>query len=63
MTWTRLVEAHRFFCRQSQHFVLGNWYCYVLWFEGWKFNTRKLKFLVQFPFAYCRFMYYSMETN
>lgn len=45
-----LVNAHRFFCRKSQHYVLGNWSEYVPW------SRAKIAFFARFPIAYVKFM-------
>jgi hypothetical protein len=50
----RIIDAHRFFCRKSQHFVLGNWSEYV------PISRRKLLYWMQFPIAYCKFMCYTI---
>lgn len=51
----KLVESHRFFCRKSQHFVLGNWYEYEPW------SGKKLRFTLYFPIAYVKFMGYILR--
>lgn len=45
-----LINAHHFFCRTSQHYVLGNWCEYVPW------GPEKAKFYLRFPMAYTKFM-------
>ena len=58
----RLLAAHRFFCRQSQHYILGNWNCYERWWrKDGSFNRRKWEFVTGFPVAYIKFMYYTLR--
>jgi hypothetical protein len=56
----RVVAAHQFFCQKSQHFVLGNWSQYVPLIKNWSLNRRKLNYLLYFPVAYTKFMYYTL---
>jgi hypothetical protein len=53
----RLIELHHFFCRQSQHYVLGNWYEYVT------DKAKRRKYVRQFPLAYLRFMWFSLRHH
>jgi len=49
-----LIEAHRFFVRESQHYMLGNWYVYA------KADPKKRaivrRFLLRWPVSYTKFM-------
>lgn len=68
----KILEAHRFFCRKSQHYVMGNWNNYETWFmyklddcgfstgEYLGFNWSKFRYTYYFPFAYVKFMYYEL---
>lgn len=51
MTFLRhVINAHVFFCRKSQHYVLGNWYEYRKW------DRETIAFTFRFPVAYVKFM-------
>jgi hypothetical protein len=58
-----LIESHTFFCRKSQHYILGDWDCYVPWFKNGcgEFNKEKLRFYMGFIPAYFRFMRLEIE--
>ena len=45
-----LSDSHRFFCRESQHYVLGNWSCYI------EDRREVRKYRMDFLPAYFRFM-------
>ena len=47
-----MIELHKWFCRESQHYVLGYWYCYCSFDE-------KLDYCIRFPLAWVRFMWAS----
>ena len=49
-----LGQAHYFFCRQSQHYVLGNWAEFTPW------NWQKVRYKLYFPWAYAKFMGYAV---
>lgn len=62
----RIIEAHRFFCRKSQHYVMGNWNEYEEWFlfgdgHTGEFNWNKWRYINGFIPAYIRFMYWSLK--
>ena len=46
-----LLKMHRFFVRQSQHYILGNWaeYCSVK-------QKKESRYYRRYPSAYLRFM-------
>lgn len=57
----KIISAHKFFVRKSQHYIMGNWNEYENW---WKdpndfkdFNYNKLKYYIGFIPAYIRFMW------
>lgn len=52
-TLNRIAELHRFFCRESQLFVMGHWYRDAS-------ARQKRKFVAGFPRAYLRFMWFSL---
>lgn len=62
----KLIKAHKFFCRKSQHYIMDNWNCYEKWVsldgagKGYKFNKRKLYYYKNFIPAYFKFMYLSI---
>ena len=49
-----LIEAHRFFVRESRHYVLGNWHSYDK--ADPKMRAEIRKFYSRWPMAYMRFM-------
>ncbi len=65
----KLIDAHKFFCRKSQHYMMGNWNEYEVWFmyelDAYSFptdkyigfNWQKLRYTLYFPVAYFKFMY------
>ncbi len=58
-----IIEAHRFFCRKSQHDILGDWVGYQDWFlfcdgHNGEFNKKLLIYYIGFIPAYLRFMYF-----
>jgi len=67
-----IVKAHQFFCRKSQHYIMGNWNSYERWFSKWdrknggyhstNFNQRKWRYITGFIPAYLKFMYLSVLT-
>lgn len=59
----RLIEAHKFFVRKSQHYVLGNWNEYIPWWVDSKFNYQKLKYYQEFPKAYIKFMWLTIRNK
>lgn len=61
---TKIIEGHRFFCRKSQFYIMGNWNEYEEWIDpGGKFNERKWRYMSGFLPAYFRFMWYSLTEN
>ena len=54
-----LINAHRFFCRKSQHYVLGNWWKYEVNWLGWPTKEAWL-FALRFPIAYVKFMIWAI---
>jgi len=50
-----LINAHHFFCRKSQHYVLGNWWRHETNRLGWPTKKAWL-FVFRFPVAYVKFM-------
>lgn len=54
-----LMQAHCFFCRQSQHYVLGNWWKYETNYLGWP-TTKAWRFALRFPIAYVKFMSFAV---
>lgn len=61
----RLTKSHKFFCRKSQHYIIGNWNCYEKWFINGvgKFNKRKLYYYKNFIPAYFKFMYLVLRNK
>ena len=58
-----IIEAHKFFVRKSQHYIMGNWNMYELWFENGvgALNKNKLRYITGFIPAYIRFMWYTIK--
>ena len=61
-----LIKAHKFFCRKSQHYVMGNWNEYEEFVNfsnpNWGFwNKNKIDYYKGFIPAYIRFMSYTMK--
>ena len=56
-----IIEAHKFFVRKSQHYIMGNWNAYEPWFENGLLNKNKLRYTTGFIPAYIRFMYYTIK--
>lgn len=54
-----LIASHRFFCRKSQHYVLGDWWKYVVNGLGWP-TKKAWMFALYFPIAYVKFMYWAV---
>ena len=57
-----IIKAHKFFCRKSQHYIMGNWSEYEEWFlfgdgHHGEFNNRLLYYYLNFIPSYIRFMY------
>jgi hypothetical protein len=59
MFFRHMLESHRFFCHQSQHFVLGNWWEYEVNDLGWP-TKKAWMFVLRFPVAYAKFMYWAV---
>lgn len=53
-----LIEAHKFFCRKSQHYIMGDWNEYQEWLTPSGFNWTKFRYYRGFIPAYIRFMSY-----
>ena len=60
-----VIKAHKFFCRKSQHYIIGDWNHYQPW---WKdpnrfrdFNWAKFSYYKRFIPAYIKFMYLSIK--
>ena len=60
----KFVELSRWFNRKSQHYILGNWTCYIkMYINGIRskdFN-RMIKYYKYYPIAYIKFMWYSRQ--
>jgi len=56
----KIIEAHKFFARKSQHYIMGNWNEYEDWLTIDGFNKKKLLYMVYYPIAYIKFMYMSI---
>jgi hypothetical protein len=50
--WLDMKTYHRFFVRQSQFYVLGNWKIYAKDFNA------IINYQIRYPKAYIKFMYY-----
>jgi len=51
-----LIEAHKFFVRKSQHYILGNWSCFI------PLSLKKIKrYYLHYPIAYVKFMWLSLS--
>ena len=50
--WVEMANSHDFFVRKSQFYVLGNWKIYV------KDVNAIIKYQIQYPKAYIKFMWY-----
>ena len=67
----KIIEAHKFFCRKSQHYVMGDWNNYQDWFifkddkpfPDLVFNWRKFRYTYYFPIAYIKFMYLTLTNK
>ena len=62
----KIIEAHRFFCRKSQHYIMGDWNEYQEWFPaeiGFRFNYRKWRYITGFVPAYLKFMWFSIKDT
>ena len=51
-----IADSHRFFIRESQHYVLGNWSIYVPF-------RKKIKYYLRYPMAYLRFMWLGLKGD
>jgi len=54
-----LLESHKFFCRQSQHYVMGNWAeseKKYFWYNTKEKQKRYIFYKTFFIVAYIRFM-------
>lgn len=59
-----IIEAHKFFVRKSQHYMLGDWSEYQDWFiNGYKFNNQLLRYYKGFVPAYIKFMWFSLTNK
>ena len=59
----KMIDAHKFFCRKSQHYVLGNWTEYQKLLENGRWNERLFSYYVGFLPAYFRFMMLSLAER
>jgi len=50
--WVEMAKSNDFFVRESQFYVLGNWKIYV------KYVNAIIKYQIQYPRAYIKFMWY-----
>ena len=50
--WLEIANSHDFFVRKSQFYALGNWKIYV------KNVNAIIKYQIQYPKAYIKFMWY-----
>ena len=56
-----IIDGHKFFCRKSQHYIMGNWNEYEEWVNQHPqkpfWNKEKWRYTIGFIPAYLRFMY------
>ena len=50
-----LIKSHRFFGRESQHYILGNWKEYI------KDKKAIRDYNLRYPKAYIKFMWFSFK--
>lgn len=50
----KIIELSRWFNRKSQHYILGNWACYVEF-------SKKIDYYKRYPLAYIKFMWLSRD--
>jgi len=60
-----IIEGHKFFCRKSQHYILGGWSEHQEMFRfdeihKGAFNWDLFNYYRRFPIAYVKFMYYTI---
>lgn len=57
----KFIELSKWFNRKSQHYILGNWLCYGTSWDYKKgcWNKEYFNYLVGYPKAWCKFMWYS----
>ena len=67
MHWSKkilkFIELSKWFNQKSQHYILGNWLCYISsWdYETGTWNKEYFNYLKRYPFAWLRFMWSSRQ--
>ncbi len=59
-----IIEAHKFFMRKSQHYILGDWTEYQEWITNdLKWNGQLWRYYTGFIPAYIRFMWLTIRNK
>jgi hypothetical protein len=59
-----LIDAHKFFMRKSQHYILGNWSEYEEWVtDDLKWNKQLWRYYTGFVPTYIKFMWLTIRKK